>query len=160
MNFKKHYLTQLIIKSKYFLMLLPMIIIVACVNTYDEKEIDIIKKTVALYANELSKSYQNHQLNLLPNITTEEELERLNTLIHVINKKNEPLMFSLSKISFHNVEIINSLNATSKTEELWIKHYSSKNSYKKESYLYLVSYTLKKERGIWKVDKVKMSLIK
>ena len=157
----KNYFFKLFFKKGQLISLIIICILsTQCYNKNKDNEINIIKKTVVMYANELSKSYLNHQLNFLQHITTAEEFYRLNVMIKSINKNNNFSLF-ISTQSIKNAQIISNNSAIVATEETWIQILNSPSKKLKNiNYSYSVTYNLKKEKGIWKIDKIKMKLIK
>lgn len=146
-------------KSESIFFIIILIFSTQCYNNNKDNEINLIKKTVVMYANELSKSYANHQLNFLPHITTTEEYRRLNAMIKSIKNNNFSLF--ISKQSINNAQIISNNSAIVTTEETWTQTPNSPSKKLKNiNYYYSVTYNLKKEKDIWKIDKVKMKLIK
>jgi ARC6-like, IMS domain len=149
---------------RYVIVILLLLSFVSCNQNAKEDERLLIKNVIISYATELEKSYQNYDLNLLPQITTKNELKRIEALIQVLRRNKQHLSLSVEKLQIEAIHFKSRNEAESDTMETWkyssLPMSSANSSSKPTIQKYNVHYSFQKEQGIWKIDKVQMHGIK
>lgn len=144
----------------FVLIIMILMVLSACTQNTREDDKLFIKNIIVTYTTELEKTYTNFELNLLPQITTKNELKRIDTLVQVLKRNNEKLHLSIEKIIINSIHLKSKNEAESDTMETWkytsLPLSTSKTSHKTKIQKYNVHYLLAKEQGNWKIDKVQM----
>jgi hypothetical protein len=144
----------------YMAMLALLWIFPSCSSSNKEDDKLLIKNIIITYTTELEKTYKNFELNLLPQITTKNEIKRIETLLQVLKRNKENLPFSIEKLIINEIHLKSKNEAESDTIEIWkyssLPLSSSKASHKTKIQKYNVHYIFFKEQGIWKIDQVQM----
>ena len=161
-NFIMRKLTPQRIKNASCFILIGIILMVflSCTKNTEEDDKLFIKNVIITYTTELEKTYINFELNLLPQITTKNELKRIDAVVQVLKRNNEKFHMSIEKLVISSIHLKSKFEAESDTLETW-KYTSlplseSKASHKTKIQKYNVHYLLAKEHGNWKIDKVQM----
>ncbi len=117
-----------------------------------------LKSKIEKYNDALIKAYKNNSSDLMKDLTTEDELERVRLyMTYNYFEKSRKLNTKLVDLSFKDINVKEE-EATIETEEEWTYFYTdveteNKLSEKKEIY-YRAKYTLIKQDDNWLIDSI------
>jgi hypothetical protein len=139
-----------------FSVLFLLVLMVGCVGQSGEEQ--AVSDTVRRYNRLLAEGYSRMAMEPLLEVASKEEFSRVNHHMAALRDARLRLESRLVKLEFTGVTIKNPRTARAITRESWdfvqIETASGKDSLRARNVVHLLSYDLKKEGDVWRVQRV------